>query len=123
MSDSDDGVPLEPIGSSLDDLAEMPAEVRRAFGGALRMTQLGERPEDARPFGEGLPREVMKLVFQHDTDTYRMAFSWSLSGAVYLLDVFKKKWTSGRATPIKDLRRVGSRWKTAQAHHQRYYGN
>lgn len=119
----DRGLPLEPIGPSLDDLAAMPAEVRKAFGGALRMTQLGERPEEARPFGEGLPREVMKLVLRHDTDTYRMAFSWSLSGAVYLLDVFKKKSTSGRGTPSKNLRRIGARWKAARAHHQRYYGD
>lgn len=92
-----------------------------AFGGALRMAQLGERPEDARPFGEGLPRQIMKIVKRLDGDTYRMAFSWALPGAVYLLDVFKKKSTSRRATPKPDLSRILGRWKDAQIHNEEFY--
>lgn len=100
----------------------MPNDVRGAFGAALRMAQLGERPESCRPFGEGLPRQVMKMVKRHRGDTYRMVFSWSLPGAIYLLDAFKKKSASGRATASKDLRRVAARWKEAQKHNRIHYG-
>jgi phage-related protein len=59
---------------------------------------------------------------RYDSDTYRMAFTWALPGAVYLLDVFKKKSSAGRATPKKDLDRIASRWEDARAHHDRHYG-
>jgi phage-related protein len=109
------------VASSLDDLRAMPEEVRRVFGGALHMTQMGVRPEAARPFGEGLPREVMKMAHRYDGETYRMAFTWVLAGAVYLLDVFQKKASTGIGTPERDLRRIRARWKAARAHHQTYY--
>ncbi|MEX1184416.1 MAG: type II toxin-antitoxin system RelE/ParE family toxin [Gemmatimonadota bacterium] len=122
MLQLEDELPLEPMGSSLKDLRGMPETIRGDFGGALRMAQLGENPEGATPWGEGLSREIKKFTVRHDTDTYRMAFTWDLPGAVYLLDVFKKKAKSGRSTPQKDLDRIESRWKDAQSHHDAYYG-
>ena len=100
----------------------MPEMVRREFGAAIWMAQRGEVPEDATPWGEGLPREIKKFALRHDSGTYRMAFTWALPGAVYLLDVFKKKSSVGRATPKKDLDRIASRWEDARAHHDRHYG-
>lgn len=114
-------LPLEPVGSSLENLKAMPAEVRKRFGGALRMAQRGVRPEGATAFGEGLPREVKKFIVRVDGETYRMAFTWTLPGAIYLLDVIHKKSKSGRATPKEDRQRIRSRWTTAKAHHQHYY--
>ncbi len=86
------------------------------------MAQRGEAPESATPWGEGLPREVRKVAVRHDGDTYRMAFTWALPGTVYLLDVFKKKSSSGRATPQPHLRRIEAHWKDALAHHALHYG-
>jgi hypothetical protein len=43
----------------------MPQAIRRSFGGAFRFAQLGGYPEGCRPFGEGLPREILKLVEDH----------------------------------------------------------
>lgn len=80
----------------------MPQAVRRAFGGALRFAQLGGFPEGCRPFGEGLPREILKLVEDHEGDTYRAAFVLAFKECVYLLHVFKKKSVSARATPRPD---------------------
>lgn len=53
----------------------MPEEVQDVFGSALLDAQYGEHPDGARPFGEGLPRTVMKLVEDHDRDTYRAAYT------------------------------------------------
>ena len=100
----------------------MPAPVRYDLGGALWMAQRGVVPAGATPWGEGLPRQIKKFTVRHDSDTYRMAFTWELPGAVYLLDVFKKKSSSGRATPKRDLNRIETRWKDAQANHDLYYG-
>lgn len=77
----------------------MPVEIRREFGRALRAAQNGAYPEDSRPFGEGLPREVLKLIESHHGDTYRAAFVIAFPECVYLLHVFKKKSASGRQPP------------------------
>lgn len=121
MGGESDALPIELVASSLADLKAMPRAVRVAFGGALRAAQMGQRPEGCRPFGEGIPREVMKMTVDFETNTYRMAFSWALPGAVYLPDVFKKKSKSGRSTPQKDVRRIIIQWKQAQEHHRRHY--
>lgn len=114
--------PLIPVGPSLDDLGEMPLGVRRTFGRALRAAQNGSYPQDSRPFGEGLPREVLKLIESHDGDTYRAACVIEFPECVYLLHVFKKKSASGKATPKPVLETIRARWSAAQEHHRNTYG-
>jgi phage-related protein len=114
--------PLIPIGSSLEDLGEMPLEIRQSFGRALRAAQYGAYPEDSRPFGEGLPREVLKLIESHQGDTYRAAFVLEFPECVYLLHVFKKKSASGTATPKPALETIRARWSAAKEHHRNTYG-
>ena len=100
----------------------MPEDVQDAFGGALLDAQYGDLPIGARPFGEGMPREVMKLVEDYDGDTYRAAYTVAFRRAVYVLHVFKKKSKAGIATPkvVKDLIRV--RLQAAAEHYRRNYG-
>lgn len=114
--------PLIPVGSSLSELGDMPLEVRRTFGRALRAAQNGSYPKDTRPFGEGLPREVLKLVESLHGDTYRAAFVLEFPECVYLLHVFKKKSASGTATPRPALETIRARWSAAKEHHRNTYG-
>jgi phage-related protein len=114
--------PIHFIGSSLKDLRKLPEDVQDVFGSALLDTQYGDLPEGARPFGEGLSSKVMKLVEDHDRDTYRAAYVASLPGAVYVLHVFKKKSTTGIATPRPDKDRIRTRLAAAEAHHRDTYG-
>lgn len=100
----------------------MPLEVRRTFGRALRAAQNGSYPHDSRPFGEGLPREVLKLVESLHCDTYRAAFVLEFPECVYLLHVFKKKSTSGKATPKPVLETIRGRWRAAREHHRNTCG-
>ena len=100
----------------------MPEPVQDVFGAALLDAQYGDHPEGARPFGEGLPREVMKLVEDFDRDTYRAAYTVAFPRAVYVLHVFKKKSASGKATPTPDKDTVRTRLKAAQEHYRRTYG-
>lgn len=95
----------------------MPEGVRDGFGFALYEVQCGETPDDARPFGEGLPREVYKLVEHFEGQTYRAAYTTAFKGAVYVLDVFQKKSTTGRATAKPDLARVRARFRAAKVHY------
>lgn len=76
---------------------------------------------DSRPFGEGLPREVLKLVERYDGDTYRAAFVVEFPECVFLLHVFKKKSASGHATPKPEIETIRGRLKTARAHYRSIY--
>jgi phage-related protein len=89
--DSDSRKPLHFVGSSRKDLRGLPEDVQDVFGSALLDAQCGDVPEGARAFGEGLPHQVMKLVEDHQGDTYRPTYSTSSPRAVYVLHVFKKK--------------------------------
>lgn len=115
--------PLHFIGSSLKDLRKLPEEIQDVFGSALLDVQYGDLPEGARPFGEGLPSNVMKLIEDYDRDTYRAAYVASLPGAIYVLHVFKKKSTTGIATPRPDKDRIRTRLAAAEAYHRDTYGN
>jgi phage-related protein len=117
-----DRKPLHFVGSSLVDLRELPEDVQDAFGSALLDVQHGDFPTGARRFGEGLPREIMKLVEYHDGDTYRAAYAASFPLAVYVLHVFKKKSKSGIATPAPDKHVVEARFRTAETHYRQHYG-
>lgn len=99
----------------------MPEAVRRTFGGALRFAQLGGYLEGCRPFGEGLPREILKLVEDHEGDTYRAAFVLAFPECVYLLHVFKKKSASGKATPKSEKQTILARWRAAQDDYRTRY--
>lgn len=114
--------PLLFVGSSQRDLQGMPEEVKDVFGSGLLDAQYGDAPEGARPFGEGLPSQIMKLVEDHDGDTYRAAYTVALEGAVYVLDVFQKKSKSGARTPKHVKKRVLARYKVAREDHERRYG-
>lgn len=113
--------PLHFMASSLKDLREMPEPVQDVFvphssthSTAIILTVHG-------PFGEGVPRAVMKLVEDFDRDTYRAAYTVSLPQAVYVLHVFKKKSATGVATPKPDKDAVRTRLKAAEEHHRRTY--
>jgi phage-related protein len=99
----------------------MPDDVQYAFGSALLDAQYGEAPDGARRFGEGLPREVMKLVEDDDGDTYRAAYTVAFPRAVYVLHIFKKKSKSGIATPEHDKEVIRVRLKSAEEHYNVHY--
>jgi phage-related protein len=118
---SSDRKPLHFVGSSIKDLRALPEEVKDVFGSALLDAQYGDHPEGARPFGEGMPREVMKLVEDYDRNTYRAAYTVALSDAVYVLHVFTKKSKQGIETPRPDKETIRSRLQAAKKHHKHYY--
>jgi phage-related protein len=115
--------PLHFIGSSKKDLRGMPEEVQDVFGSALLDAQFGDVPHGARAFGEGVPHEVMKLVEDHDGNTYRAAYTVVFARAVYVLHVFVKKSKSGIGTPGPDKELIRTRLKAAASHYQQTYSH
>ncbi len=92
------------------------------FGSALLDVQYGDTPDAAKPFGEGLPPEIWKIVEDFDGDTYRAVYTARFPEVVYVLDVFMKKSKSGSKTPQADKERVQQRFKAAKQHHAEHYG-
>jgi len=113
--------PIHFMGSSKKDIGTLPEDVKDAFGSALLDAQYGDTPDGARPFGEGLPRTVMKLAEDDDGDRYRAAYTVAFPRAVYVLHVFQKKSKSGIGTPERDKDVIRSRLKAAEAHYALNY--
>ena len=87
------------------------------FGSALLDVQYGGTPDGAKPFGEGLPHEIWKIVDDYDGDTYRAVYTAAFPDVVYVLDVFMKNSKVGNKTPQADKDRVRQRFKVAKQHY------
>jgi len=109
--------PVVWIGSSKDDISELPTEVKLVFGQALYLAQIGRKHPDAKPLTgiEG----VLEVVEDFNKNTYRAVYKVQLGDVVYVLHVFQKKSKSGKATPKPDLDLIKSRLKSAKQDHGR----
>jgi phage-related protein len=112
--------PLCWIASSREDICELPEDVRRIFGFALRTAQRGGRHEDAKPLKGFGGAGVLEIVSNHDGDRFRAVYTVRLAGRVYVLDVFKKKSKKGIATPKADILRIKVRLKKAEQEHKNW---
>jgi phage-related protein len=113
--------PLKWVSGSKKNLDAMPEDVKDVFGSALLDVQYGETPEGAKPFGEGLPHEIWKIVEDYGGDTYRAVYTAAFPEVVYVLDVFMKKSKSGIKTPQVDRDRVRDRFKAAKRDYDANY--
>ena len=114
--------PLEWIGSSHQDMKEMPEDVRRFFGLALYIAQTGGKLPDAKPLKGFSGAGVLEIVEDHDGDTFRAAYTVRFADVVYVLHVFQKKSKRGIATPREDLEKIKSRLKMAAELHRNKRG-
>jgi phage-related protein len=113
--------PLEWIGSSRDDLRELPEETRRVFGYALHQAQLGRYDATAKRL-TGEFAGLVEVVDDFDRNTYRAVYTVKLTGVVYVLHVFQKKASHGIATPARELAVIRARLRRARAHYAEHYG-
>lgn len=108
---------LEWSGSSKRDLMDFPEDVRRAFGYALGVAQLGAKHPAAKPWkGEGAG--VLEVVESADGNAYRAVYTVRFSNVVYVLHCFQKKSPSGIRTAKTDIELVHQRLKAAQQHYE-----
>ena len=102
------------VGSSLDDLRELPRQAQKDIGFALFEAQLGGKSYFAKPLKGFKGAGVLEIVEDLDGDTYRAVYTVKLADAIYVLHVFQKKSKRGIATPKADMDLIKSRLKLAE---------
>jgi|GEM_PF-366082 len=107
--------PLEWVGNSHKDLMALPSDVRRVFGFALSLAQVGEK-HDAAKVLKGFGGAGVLEVIEHDVGgTYRAVYTVKYTEAVFVLHCFQKKSKRGIITPKEDIEVICSRLKIAEA--------
>ena len=94
-----DTKPLQFVGSSRDDLRDMPSEARQDIGYALSKLQSGEWPSDTKPFNQIGPG-THEIRVRDDDSTYRTFFVAKFPEAIYVLHAFVKKT---QKTPQREI--------------------
>ena len=107
--------PLEWIASSHKDLMALPSDVRRRFGYALSLAQIGDQDDAAKELKGFGGAGVLKVVEDDAGGTYRAVYTVKFAEAVFVLHCFQKKSKSGIATPKADMDIIRARLKVAEA--------
>ena len=100
---------LEWMGSSKEDLTNMPEDVRGEFGHGLYLAQNGMRHINAKPYGSNI-----ELIERYDGDTYRCIYNVNIDDNLYVLHAFQKKSTNGIAVPKHVKATIEARFKAAK---------
>ena len=112
MSNSNDIKSVVWIGDSLKQVKSFPEEVRRDIGSSLYDVQLGDKPDNAKPF-KGVGSGVFEIVTRFDSDTYRTVYAVQIGNCIYILHAFQKKSPKGIKTAQKDVDLIKKRYKQA----------
>ncbi|WP_068639654.1 type II toxin-antitoxin system RelE/ParE family toxin [Thauera butanivorans] len=107
--------PLEWIGSSYKDLMALPPDIRRRFGYALSLAQMGDQDDAAKVHKGFGGAGVLEVVEDDAGGTYRGVYTVKFAEAVFVLHCFQKKSKSGIATPKGDMDIIRARLKVAEA--------
>jgi phage-related protein len=107
--------PLKWIGSSYKDLMALPADVRRFFGFALSLAQVGDRHESTKVLKGFGGAGVLEVVEDDVGGTYRAVYTVKFAETVFVLHCFQKKSKRGIATPKEDMDTIHARLKIAEA--------
>ena len=107
--------PLEWIASSFKDLMALPPAVRRRFGYALSLAQMGDQDDAAKVLRGFSGAGVLEVVEDDAGGTYRAVYTVKFAEAVFVLHCFQKKSKSGIATPKPDINIIRARLKVAEA--------
>lgn len=109
------------VGSSLDDIREMPEDVKDTFGFAIDQAQMGGKHVDAKPLKGFGGADVLEVIADDQGGTYRAVDTVKFRHAVYVLHVFQKKSKKGIATPTEEIEKIKNRLKGAEKHHKETY--
>jgi len=107
--------PLEWIASSYKDLMALPPDVRRRFGYALSLAQMGDQDDAAKVLKGFGGAGVLEVVEDDVGGTYRAVYTVKFAQAVFVLHCFQKKSKSGIVTPKVDMGIIRARLKVAEA--------
>jgi phage-related protein len=82
--------PLHFVGSSREDLRELPENARETAGHQLFKVQQGKEPDDWKPMST-VGAGVQEIRVWDESGTYRMLYVAKFEEAVYLLHVLEKR--------------------------------
>lgn len=102
------------IGSSRDDLKELPEEVKQDIGYALFEVQKGQKPVCAKPLKGFGGAGVLEIVENFSSGTYRAVYTVRFEKVIYVLHCFQKKSKHGIKTPLQDIELIKRRLKLAE---------
>lgn len=106
--------PLRWVGDSQRVIRGFPEDVRYDLGTALRWAQEGTKHPMAKPLRGFGDAQVLEIVDDYNTDTYRVVYTVRFSDAVYVLHAFEKKSKKGVETPKREIELVKKRLKSAE---------
>lgn len=108
--------PLKWVGSSHKDLIALPVDVRRFFGFALSLAQVGDKHDSAKVLKGFGGAGVLEVVEDDAGGTYRAVYTVKFFEAVFVLHCFQKKSKRGIATPKEEMDIIHARLKVAEAY-------
>jgi len=114
--------PIHWVGSSRDDLRELPEDVKDVVGKALLQVQLGSKPRNAGVLRGFHGASVLEIKDDYDGDTYRCVYTVRFAEAIYVLHTFQKKSKSGIKTSQQDIDTINQRLDAAEKHYKMHYG-
>jgi phage-related protein len=114
--------PLYFVGSTRDDLRDLPEDVKDVFGYALYLAQLGNMHPRSKPLRGFGGAGVIEIVDNDESGTYRAVYTVRLADAIYVLHVFQKKSRRGISTPRQEIDLIKVRLRQAEDHHATTYG-
>lgn len=115
--------PVIWIGSSKRDLLHMPEKVVTNFGYALFQAQSGAHPDIAKPLKGFGGVEVLELIENYRSDTFRAVYTVRFSEAIVVLHCFQKKSTKGISTPKQEINLIKNRFKLAEIFYKEWKKN
>ena len=82
--------PLHFVGSSREDLRDLPESARETAGHQLFKVQQGKEPDDWKPMST-VGAGVQEIRVWDESGTYRVLYVAKFEEAVYVLHVFEKR--------------------------------
>ena len=88
------------------------------MGFNLFRAQEGKKAPNAKPL-KGIVKGagVLEITEDHDSDTYRVVYTFRFSTRIYVLHSFQKKSRKGVATPKHEIDLIRRRYEMARTHH------
>ncbi len=102
------------ISRAKEDLIEFPDQIKKTFGYAVHLAQIGLKHEQAKPLHGFGGASVLEVVEDHRGDTYRAVYTVRFEDAVIVLHAFQKKSKRGIATPAHEIDLIRKRLKLAE---------
>ncbi len=103
---------LAYMGRADKDLAAMPEDARDEILRSLVIAQRGGTAANAQ-LRPTMGKQIYQISADEAGDTYRCAYSVQIKGWLVILHAFKKKSTSGIATPKHEIDTIKTRIKAA----------